>query len=48
MRQNALATDALDLTTDTWASPDLSKHYTQSRLRSMVALILSSPEFLTR
>ncbi len=48
MRQNALATDALDLTTDTWDSGHLSKHYTKSRLRSMVALILSSPDFLTR
>ncbi len=48
MRQNALATDALDLTTDAWDSGHLSKHYTKSRLRSMVALILSSPDFLTR
>jgi hypothetical protein len=59
MRQNALATDALDLTTDgtsgglptrtgTWNGSNLSKHYTIARLRSMVALILSSPEFLTR
>jgi len=48
MRQNVLATDVLDLTTDTWDTTHLSKHYTQSRLRSMVVLILSSPEFLTR
>ena len=59
MRQNALATDALDLTTDyttggvpdrtgTWSTSNLSKHYTIARLRSMVALILSSPDFLTR
>jgi uncharacterized protein (DUF1800 family) len=48
MRQNALATDVLDLSTDTWDSGHLSKHYTKSRLRSMVALILSSPDFLTR
>ena len=48
MRQNALATDALDLTTDTWNSGNLKLHYTKSRLRSMVALILSSPDFLTR
>jgi uncharacterized protein (DUF1800 family) len=59
MRQNALATDALDLTTDhttngnpdrtgTWNSGNLSKHYTIARLRSMVTLILCSPEFLSR
>jgi uncharacterized protein (DUF1800 family) len=48
LRQNALATDALDLTTDTWNSGSLKLHYTKSRLRSMVALILSSPDFLTR
>lgn len=48
MRQNAQATDALDLSADTWNTDDLSQHYTQSRLRSMVALILCSPDFLTR
>jgi uncharacterized protein (DUF1800 family) len=59
MRQNAAATDALDLTTDhltggvpdrtgTWNGGNLSKHYTIARLRSMVAMILCSPEFLTR
>ena len=58
MRQNAAPTDALDLTTDgtsnglpsrtgTWNANNLSKHYTIARLRSMVALILSSPDFLT-
>jgi hypothetical protein len=59
MRQNAQPTDALDLTTDnapggipdrtgTWNRSNLSKHYTIARLRSMVTLILCSPEFLTR
>jgi uncharacterized protein (DUF1800 family) len=48
LRQNAQPGDALDLTTDTWNVGDLSKHYTQSRLRAMVALILCSPDFLTR
>jgi uncharacterized protein (DUF1800 family) len=49
MRQNAQPTDVLDLTTETWTGASkLSTHYTQSRLRSMVALILCSPEFLTR
>ena len=48
LRQNAQPTDALDLSTDSWLTSNLSQHYTQSRLRSMVALILCSPEFLTR
>jgi uncharacterized protein (DUF1800 family) len=48
LRQNAQPTDALDLTTDAWHTSDLKTHYTKSRLRSMVALILCSPEFLTR
>ena len=48
MRQDVPATDVLDLTTDAWDVNHLSKHYTKSRLRSMIALILCSPEFLTR
>lgn len=48
LRQNAQPADALDLTTDSWDSGHLSNHYTKSRLRSMVALILCSPEYLTR
>lgn len=51
MRQNAQATDSLDsaLASDTWTGASkLSMHYAQSRLRSMVALILCSPDFLTR
>lgn len=34
--------------TDAWAANDLKRHYNQQRLRSMVSLILLSPEFLTR
>lgn len=34
--------------TETWVSGDLKRHYNQSRLRSMVALILMSPEFMSR
>ena len=51
MRQNAQPTDSLDLAlaSDTWTGASkLSLHYAQSRLRSMVALILCSPDFLTR
>lgn len=31
-----------------WAQSDLKRHYNQERLRSMVSLILMSPEFLSR
>ncbi|HET8899159.1 MAG TPA: hypothetical protein VFN09_10345, partial [Rhodanobacteraceae bacterium] len=60
LRQNALATDPLDLISDdtnnqgqpthtgTWHSNDLSRHYTIARLRTTVALLLCSPEFLRR
>jgi hypothetical protein len=60
LRQNAAATDALDIVTDatndqgqpqhtgTWNLNDLSKHYTIARLRTAIALILCSPEFLRR
>ncbi len=34
--------------TDTWAASDPKKHYNQQRIRSMVALILLSPEFMSR
>ena len=33
---------------DIWAAGDLKKHYNHQRLRSMVSLILMSPEFLSR
>jgi uncharacterized protein (DUF1800 family) len=60
LRQNALATDALDITTDAtndqgqpqhtgvWNLNNLSQHYTIARLRTAIALILCSPEFLRR
>ena len=59
-RQNAAATDALDITTDstndqgqpqhtgTWNLNNLSQHYTIARLRTAIALILCSPDFLRR
>ena len=34
--------------TNSWAQNDLKRHYNQERLRSMVSLILMSPEFLSR
>lgn len=47
MRQNVTATTQL-LNDENWNGPILSRHYNQSRLRTMVALILCSPEFLRR
>ncbi|MBX3701313.1 MAG: DUF1800 domain-containing protein [Dokdonella sp.] len=55
LRQNAAATADLDLEYDPngahtggWNANDLSKHYTIARLRTTVALLLCSPEFLRR
>lgn len=48
MRQNAAAGDELDLGTDTWNLNNLRLHYTQSRLRTLVAMLLCSPEFFRR
>jgi hypothetical protein len=60
LRQNAAADAPLDLVSDnvddngqpshsgTWNMNDLSKHYTIARLRTAVALVLCSPEFLRR
>jgi uncharacterized protein (DUF1800 family) len=34
--------------TDAWSASDLKKHYNHQRLRSMVSLVLMSPEFFSR
>jgi hypothetical protein len=50
LRQNAGPNDVLVLN-EAWAggsNPNLKNHYTQSRLRSTVALILCSPDHLRR
>lgn len=47
MRQNGAAGDVV-ADTDAWSANDLKKHYNQQRLRSMVSLVLMSPEFLAR
>ena len=47
MRQNGAAGDVIS-DTDAWAGNDLKRHYNQQRLRSMVSLVLMSPEFLAR
>ncbi len=47
MRQNGAETEVIT-DTDTWSLNDLRKHYNQQRLRSMVAMILLSPEFFAR
>ncbi|MEO8367411.1 MAG: DUF1800 domain-containing protein [Pseudoxanthomonas sp.] len=48
MAQNGNAATDVIADTDAWAASDLKKHYNQQRLRSMVSLILLSPEFQTR
>lgn len=51
LRQNAAADAVRDYTTDNWrlgGNPDLSNHYNRQRLRSMVALLLCSPDFFQR
>lgn len=51
LRQNAAADTVIDFTTDTWrlgGNPDLSNHYNRQRLRTMVALLLCSPDFFQR
>ena len=47
MAQNGTATEVI-ADTDTWAASNPKTHYNQQRLRSMVALILMSPEFMSR
>jgi uncharacterized protein (DUF1800 family) len=47
MAQNGTATEAIT-DTDNWAASNPKTHYNQQRLRSLVALILMSPEFITR
>jgi hypothetical protein len=52
MRQNAAADAPLDITSGlpdgNWNSGNLSAHYTPSRLRAAVALIMMLPEFYQR
>ena len=48
MRQNGDAGTYVITDNDAWSASDLKKHYNQQRLRSMVSLILMSPEFFTR
>ncbi len=47
MAQNGAATEVI-ADTDSWAASNPKAHYNQQRLRSMVALILMSPEFMSR
>lgn len=48
MAQNGNAGSYVIADTEAWAGNDLKAHYNQSRLRSMVSLILMSPEFMSR
>ncbi|MBT2745277.1 MULTISPECIES: DUF1800 domain-containing protein [unclassified Lysobacter] len=48
MAQNGDPATYVITDTNGWAGSDLKRHYNQERLRSMVSLILMSPEFLSR
>lgn len=48
LRQNAATGEALDLDEEAWRGNDLKRHYTQSRLRTAVGMLLMSPDFLRR
>lgn len=48
MAQNGDPATYVVTDTNAWAGTDLKRHYNQERLRSMVSLILMSPEFLSR
>ncbi|NLA68966.1 MAG: DUF1800 domain-containing protein [Gammaproteobacteria bacterium] len=48
MAQNGNPDTHVITDTDAWATGDLKRHYNQQRLRSMVSLLLMSPEFLGR
>lgn len=48
MAQNGDASSYVITDTDSWAENDLKSHYNHQRLKSMVALILMTPEFLRR
>ncbi len=48
MAQNGDPATYVVTDTDAWAASDPKRHYNQQRLRSLVALILMSPEFMSR
>lgn len=48
MAQNGDPATYVITDTDAWAASDPKRHYNQQRLRSLVALILMSPEFMSR
>jgi hypothetical protein len=48
MAQNGNAATYVIADADNWAASDPKAHYNHQRLRSMVALILMSPEFMSR
>lgn len=48
MAQNGDPNSYVITDTDAWAATDTKRHYNQQRIRSMVSLLLMSPEFLSR
>lgn len=48
MAQNGDIDSYVITDTDAWAQSDLKRHYNHQRLRSMVSLVMMTPEFLSR
>ncbi len=48
LQQNATAGEAINITTDGWNANNLKLHYTQSRLRTAVGMILMSADYFRR
>ncbi|MEO8460875.1 MAG: DUF1800 domain-containing protein [Dokdonella sp.] len=48
LRQNATASEAINIDADTWNGNSLKLHYSQQRLRSAVSLLFLNPDFLRR
>ena len=48
MAQNGDPNTYVITDTNTWQGSDLKRHYNHERLRGLVALILMTPEFMSR
>ena len=48
MAQNGDPNTYVITDTNAWQGSDLKRHYNHERLRSLVALILMTPEFMSR
>lgn len=48
LQQNAGNNEPIDITREDWEGNDLKNHYTQSRLRTAVGMLLMNPDYLRR